>query len=136
MESILKTLNLDKGTVGQLLKVINNLPSATDSMRISFGTPNRSGAYVVTSVPNNPNYNTAFGVGALYVKPHYTGVKLNWNEQIKNRRLTVKQAKEFDFGANLSYSGNKEISQESVSYLYSGFTSRWRIYSSTKTPPT
>ena len=36
----------------------------------------------------------------------------------------------------MSYDGNTSISQESVSYLYSGFTSKWRVYSSTTTPPT
>ncbi|MEG0919702.1 MAG: hypothetical protein RSE61_07240 [Anaerovoracaceae bacterium] len=136
MLSLLKTFNLDKGTVGQIIKVVNNLPHITDSMRISFGTPNRAGGYAVTSVVTSPNYNTGIGVGAILVKPHYKGVKLSWNQEIPRNRMTTKQAKEFDFGANLSYEGNKTASQESVKYLYSGFTSKWRIYSSTTTPPT
>lgn len=53
-----------------------------------------------------------------------------------NGKLTAEEAKNFDFKATLSYNGNSDISQDNVHYLYSGFTSKWRPYSSTTTPPT
>ncbi|MDD5891386.1 MAG: hypothetical protein PUC72_02485, partial [Bacteroidales bacterium] len=51
-------------------------------------------------------------------------------------KLTAAQAAEFDFGATLSYNGDVSIDQSGVRYLYSGFTSKWKPYSSTTTPPT
>ena len=77
-----------------------------------------------------------FGIGFLLVKMRLSGVNLTWNENIPNGKLTAEEAKTFDFGATLSYDGVATDSQESVSYLYSGFTSKWRVYSSTTTPPT
>ena len=40
---LMDKLNIDTGTFGQILKVINNMPSLVDSVRIAFGTPNRAG---------------------------------------------------------------------------------------------
>ena len=63
-------------------------------------------------------------------------MKLQWNQTIPNGKLTAEEAANFDFKATLSYNGNSNISQDNVHYLYSGFTSNWRPYSSTTTPPT
>ena len=79
---------------------------------------------------------TGVGTGMLLVKKHYSGVKLQWNQTIPNGKLTAEEATNFDFKATLSYNGNSDISQDNVHYLYSGFTSKWRPYSSTTTPPT
>ena len=49
---------------------------------------------------------------------------------------TAEEAKNFDFKATLSADGAVTIAQDNVHYLYSGFTSKWKIYSSTTTPPT
>ena len=49
---------------------------------------------------------------------------------------TPEEAKNFDFKATLSADGDVTIAQDNVHYLYSGFTSKWKIYSSTTTPPT
>lgn len=132
---LLDKLNIDTGTFGQILTVINKLPSVTDSLRISFGTPNRAGLYTVGVVTDSQNYETGVGMGFLLVKMRLSGTKLTWNQEI-NGKLTAEQAKNFDFGATLSYNGDVTISQSGVHYLYSGFTSKWRIYSSTTTPPT
>lgn len=132
---LLDKLNIDTGTFGQILTVINRLPSVTDSLRISFGTPNRAGLYTVGVVTDSQNYETGVGMGFLLVKMRLSGTKLTWNQEI-NGKLTAEQAKNFDFGATLSYNGDVTISQSGVHYLYSGFTSKWRIYSSTTTPPT
>lgn len=132
---LLGTLNIDTGTFGQILSVINNLPSVTDNLRISFGTPTRAGLYTVGAVTDSQNYETGVGIGFLLVKMRLSGTKLTWNQTISGK-LTAEEAKNFDFGATLSYNGDVTISQSGVHYLYSGFTSKWRIYSSTTTPPT
>lgn len=133
--NVLGKLNIDTGTFGQILTVINNLPSVTDSLRVSFGTPNRAGLYTVGVVSDNKNYETGVGMGFLLVKMRLSGSHLTWNQEITGK-LTAEQAKNFDFTAVLSYDGDPSISQSGVHYLYSGFTSKWRIYSSTTTPPT
>lgn len=133
---LLDKLNIDTGTFGQILSIINQLPSVADSLRISFGTPNRAGLYTVAAVTDSKNYETGVGVGFVLVKMRTSGSRLTWNQSISNGKLTAEQAKTFDFGATLSYNGDMTVDQSSVHYLYSGFTSKWRIYSSTTTPPT
>ena len=133
---LLDKLNIDTGTFGQILEVVNKLPGILDSVRVSFGTPNRAGLYTVAAVTDNQNYETGVGIGFLLVKMRLSGSKLTWNQEIPGGKLTAEQAKTFDFGATLSYDGDVTVNQSGVKYLYSGFTSKWRIYSSTTTPPT
>lgn len=133
---LLDKLNIDTGVFGQILEVINGLPSLVDSVRIAFGTPNRAGLYTVAAITDNVNYETGVGIGMVLVKMRASGVKLTWNQEISGGKLTAEQAKTFDFGAMVSYNGDVTISQSNVHYLYSGFTSSWKIYSSTTTPPT
>ena len=133
---LLEKLHIDTGTFGQILTIINKMPSVADSVRVSFGTPNRAGLYTVTAVTDSKNYETGVGIGTLLVKMRSKGVKLNWNERFVNGKITAEEAKNFDFKATLSSDGDVTIAQDSVHYLYSGFTSKWKIYSSTTTPPT
>lgn len=133
---LLDKLNIDTGTFGQILTVINKLPGILDSVRISFGTPNRAGLYTVAAVTDNKNYETGVGMGFLLVKMRFSGPKLTWDQEISGGKLTAEQAKTFNFGATLSYNGDTTVDQSGVHYLYSGFTSKWKIYSSTTTPPT
>lgn len=133
---LLDKLNIDTGTFGQILTVINKLPGVLDSVRISFGTPNRAGLYTVAAVTDNKNYETGVGIGFLLVKMRLSGSHLTWNADIPGGKLTAEQAKTFNFGATLSYNGDTTVDQSSVHYLYSGMTSKWKIYSSTTTPPT
>ena len=133
---LLDKLNIDTGTFGQILTVINKLPGILDSVRISFGTPNRAGLYTVAVVTDSKNYETGVGIGFLLVKMRLSGANLTWNENISGGKLTAEQAKTFNFGATLSYNGDVTVDQSGVHYLYSGFTSKWKIYSSTTTPPT
>lgn len=130
----LKKLHIDTGTVGQILEIINKLPSVADTVRVSFGTPNRAGLYTVTAVTDNKNYETGVGVGALLVKMHSKGTKLSWNKSFTKGKLKASDVESFDFGATLSHDGDVSISQSNVHYLYSGFTSKWKPYSSTKAP--
>lgn len=132
---LLEKVGVDTGAFGQILKVLNAMPSVTDGVRIGFGAPNRAGLYGVTVITDNKNYNTGVGVGALLIKMRMSGVKLTWNESLGSK-ISVADAQNFDFGATLSYDGDVSIEQSSVHYLYSGFTSKWKAYSSTTTPPT
>lgn len=131
----LKQMGVDVATLQQIINVFNKI-TLLDNVRIALRTPDQVGIYTVYAITNNDNYNTGFGMGALVVKKHYSGVKLDWNQNFTNGKISAADVKNFDFGATLSYNGNSDISQDNVHYLYSGFTSKWRPYSSTSTPPT
>lgn len=131
----LKLMGVDVATLQQIINVFNKI-TLLDNVRIALRTPDQVGIYTVYAITNNDNYNTGFGMGALVVKKHYSGVKLDWNQNFTNGKISAADAKNFDFGATLRYNGDQVEDQSSVHYLYSGFTSKWRPYSSTTTPPT
>lgn len=135
IKDALKNANIDIDTLVKLNDALSKLTGLLDNVRVAIGTPNQAGLYAVTAVTNNKNYETGVGTGMLLVKKHYSGVKLQWNQTIPNGKLTAEEAANFDFKATLSYNGNS-VSQDNVHYLYSGFTSKWRPYSNTTTPPT
>lgn len=136
IKDALKSAGIDIDTLVKLNEALNKFPGLLDNVRVAFGTPDQAGIYTVYAITNNKNYETGFGMGALVVKKHYSGVKLQWNQTIPNGKISAADAADFDFGATLSYDGNRNISQSNVKYLYSGFTSKRRPYSSTTTPPT
>lgn len=136
IKDALKKANIDIDTLVKLNDALNKLPGLLDNVRVAIGTPNQAGLYAVTAVTNNKNYETGVGTGMLLVKKHYSGVKLDWNQDFTNGKISAADVKNFDFGATLSYNGEQVEDQSSVHYLYSGFTSRWKPYSSTTTPPT
>lgn len=136
VKDLLKKVGIDIDTLVKLNEALNKFPGLLDNVRVAFGTPDQAGIYTVYAITNNKNYETGFGMGALVVKKHYSGVKLQWNQTIPNGKLTAEEAKSFDFGVTLMYDGNPAKKQTNVHYLYSGFTSKWRPYSSTTTPPT
>ena len=136
VKDLLKTVGIDIDTLVKLNEALNKFPGLLDNVRVAFGTPDQAGIYTVYAITNNKNYETGFGMGALVVKKHYSGVKLQWNQTIPNGKLTAEEAKNFDFGVTLMYDGNPAEKQTNVHYLYSGFTSKWKPYSSTETPPT
>ena len=130
---VLEKIGVDTGALEQVIKVINKLPSIADNLRISIGAPNHAGIYSVTAVTDNKNYNTGVGAGALVLKADKA--KLVWNQSI-GKKISAADAAAADFGAHLEIGGERVDDQSSVSVLYSGFTSKWRAYSSTTTPPT
>ena len=136
VKDLLKKAGIDIDTLVKLNEALNKFPGLLDSVRVAFGTPDQAGIYTVCAVTNNKNYETGFGMGTLVVKKHYSGVKLQWNQTIPNGKLTAEQAADFDFGVTLMYNGEPAAKQTNVHYLYSGFTSKWKPYSSTETPPT
>lgn len=136
VKDLLKKAGIDIDTLVKLNETLNKLPGLLDNVRVAIGTPDQAGLYAVTAVTNNKNYETGVGTGMLLVKKHYSGVKLKWNQTIPNGKLTAEAAKNFDFGVTLMYDGKPAEKQTNVHYLYSGFTSKWKPYSSTTTPPT
>lgn len=133
---LLSKVGIDLDTLRQISNTLNKFPGLLDNVRVAFGTPDQAGIYTVYAITNNKNYETGVGTGMLLVKKHYSGVKLTWNQNFTNGKISAADAANFDFKATLSYNGNSDISQDNVHYLYSGFTSKWRPYSSTTTPPT
>lgn len=135
VRNVLKLMGIDVTTLQQIINVFNKI-TLLDNVRIALRTPDQAGIYTVYAITNNKNYETGFGMGALVVKKHYSGVKLQWNRTIPNGKISAADAADFDFGATLMYDGNPAKKQTNVHYLYSGFTSKWKVYSSTTTPPT
>lgn len=126
---VLEKIGIDTGALGQLIEVIDKLPAVGDNFRIAVGVPNRAGAYSVTAITNNKNYN----VGALVLKADKA--KLVWKQDI-GKKISAADAKTADFTAELQMNGTAVSDQSSVHVLYSGLTSKWKAYSSTTTAPT
>ena len=128
---VLEKIGIDTGALGQLIKVIDKLPAVGDNLRIAVGVPNRAGAYSVTAITDNKNYNVGVGVGALVLKADKA--KLVWKQDI-GKKISAANAKTADFAAELQMNGTAVSDQSSVHVLYSGLTSKWKVYSSTKAP--
>lgn len=132
---LLKKLNIDTGAVGQLIEVLNKLPGVFDNTRVAFGTPNHAGVYTATAITDNANYNTGVGVGVLTVLKVTKGVKITWETEIP-KKLTTDEAATFSWDAYLTVDGVAVKDTSNIHYLYSGFTSKWKPYSSTTEHPT
>lgn len=132
---LLKKLNIDTGAVGQLIEVLNKLPGVFDNTRVAFGTPNHAGVYTATAITDNANYNTGVGAGVLTVLKVTKGVKITWETEIP-KKLTTDEAAAFNWDAYLTVDGVAVKDASNIHYLYSGFTSKWKPYSSTTTAPT
>ena len=128
---VLEKIGIDTGALGQLIKVIDKLPAVGDNFRIAVGVPNRAGAYSVTAITDNKNYNVGVGVGALVLKADKA--KLVWKQTI-GKKISAANAKTADFTAELQMNGEAVTDQSSVHVLYSGLTSKWKVYSSTTAP--
>lgn len=130
---VLEKIGIDTGALGQLIKVIDKLPAVGDNFRIAVGVPNRAGAYSVTAITDNKNYNVGVGIGALVLKADKA--KLVWKQDI-GKKISAANAKTADFAAELQMNGERVSDQSSVQVLYSGLTSKWKVYSSTTAAPT
>ncbi len=132
-----KSQGIDLDALVKLTEVIGKLPDSTNDIKIALGEPDMAGLYTVFAVANNPNYETGVGMGMLLVKMRMSGTKLIYNQDIPSK-ITVEQAKTYDFTADVWHDGVRKTAEDGakVKYLYSGLTSKWKIYSSTTTPPT
>lgn len=131
--NVLDLLGYDSSALRQVLNVLTKLPSITDNVRIAFNTPNRAGVYNVTAVAGNANYNMAVGTGTLTLKMRTSGVKLTWNEKIPGS-IKASDVKNHDFGVTVMYKNSPAHLQDNVKFLYTGVTSKLRLYSSSKVP--
>ena len=77
---------------GNAVHVFNKI-TLLDNVRIALRTPDQVGIYTVYAITNNDNYNTGFGMGALVVKKHYSGVKLDWNQNFTNGKISAADVK-------------------------------------------
>ena len=84
----LKLMGVDVATLQQIINVFNKI-TLLDNVRIALRTPDQVGIYTVYAITNNDNYNTGFGMGALVVKKHYSGVKLDWNQNFTNGKISA-----------------------------------------------
>lgn len=137
LSNILENYGIDIDTLQKILDVVNKLPDSTKDIKIAFGEPDMAGLYTVFAIAQNPNYETGVGMGMLLVKMRMSGTKLIYNQDIPSK-ITVEQAKTYDFTADVWHDGVRKTAEDGakVKYLYSGLTSKWRLYSSTTTPPT
>ena len=85
----LKLMGVDVATLQQIINVFNKI-TLLDNVRIALRTPDQVGIYTVYAITNNDNYNTGFGMGALVVKKHYSGVKLDWNQNLPTARFPLR----------------------------------------------
>ena len=133
LKDLITTLNIDLGVIGTILDIIDNLPSSVKEIRIGFDEPNVAGSYSVVSIAQNPNYETGVGIGMVLVKMRYASVKLTFNQEVENGKITAADAANFDFNATLSYYGVPV--DGAVKYLYTGIKKNGAPYTSTTTPP-
>ena len=137
---ILKQYGIDYGTLKNIINALNKLPSLSDNVRIVIGfPPNHAGLYLAIAVTDNENYNTAIGTGLLTVKMRVAGVKIQLNESVYKKTLTVSEAEAIVANktpvVTLTYNGSAEnIDQSSVHYLYTGVTKPFGLYSSKEFP--
>ncbi len=126
--------HIDLGAIGTVLDILDKLPPSLQKFNISFSEPNVAGMYNVVALAINPNYETGVGVGMAVVKMRNVGTKLAYNQKINRGKITVEEAKNFDFTATLTHQGIA-VSQKSVHYLYTGIKSNGRPYISTTEAP-
>lgn len=129
-----KIVGFDVEGIVTLLDTLNKLPSLVDNVRVSIGVPDKAGLYTVYAIASNKNYETGVGMGMLLVKMRVIGVKLEWNQSIS--KISVEEAANADFGATVTYNGEAVSDQSNVHYLYTGVTSKLKLYTSTTTAPT
>lgn len=129
----LEKLGVNTGVFGQIISTVSKLPSIGDNIRVGIGAPNTAGVYSVTAITENKNYNTGLGVGVLILKADHAA--LTWNQDI-GWKISAEDVQNADFGATLTVNGEAVKDQSNVHVLYSGMTSKLRVYSSTTTAPT
>jgi hypothetical protein len=130
--SALGLLGVDTDSLSQIISVINKLPSVAGNLNVAIGTPKKAGLYTVAAITDDSNYNTGVGIAVLVLKADKA--TLSWNQSIS--KISAADAASTDFGATLMVNDSAAKDQSSVYVLYSGVTSKYKVYSSTTTAPT
>lgn len=128
----LKLIGVDITAFTKLVDTLNSLPSVFDSTRVAFGSPNRAGMYLVTTIASNPNYNPGVGTGVLVVKMHASGASLSWNNSETTYAASALKADTLN--ATLMRGDSAADNQDGVHYRYIGFTAAHKLYVSSKAP--
>ncbi len=114
-KSILENAGVDVDMLNGLVDGMQQISGIADNWRFAVGQPDRAGAYVVSAVAINRNYNPGIGVGALLVKMRLFGVSLQWND-VNAKESTV--GDQVDFGASAVYDG--KVQSQTVKTLFVG----------------
>ena len=121
---VLEKIGVDTGALGQVIKVINKLPSIADNLRISIGAPNHAGIYSVTAVTDNKNYNTGVGAGALVLKADKA--KLVWNQSI-GKKISAAEAAGADFVKTSTGYGTKGCTIDDLKLMRASVSDHVRV---------
>lgn len=85
----------------QALEAIQGITESGDiRININGKYPTNIGAYLYGAVSTNPNYETAFDVGYLLIKPDAERVYLDWNYNDTNGIFTPELLQHVDLGAS------------------------------------
>lgn len=117
-KSILENAGVDVDMLNGLVDGMQQIAGIADNWRFAIGQPDRAGAYVVSAVAINRNYNPGIGAGVLLVKMRLFGVSLQWND-VNAKESTV--GDQVDFGASAVYEG--KVQKQTVKTLFVGLTS-------------
>ena len=117
-KSILENAGVDVDMLNGLVDGMQQIAGIADNWRFAIGQPDRAGAYVVSAVAINRNYNPGIGAGVLLVKMRLFGVSLQWND-VNAKESTV--GDNVDFGASAVYEG--KVQKQTVKTLFVGLTS-------------
>ena len=128
-KTVLENAGIDVDMVNSLVDGLQKISGIAENWRVAIGQPDRAGAYVVSAVAINRNYNPGIGVGVLLVKMRLFGVSLQWNDA---NAESFQVGDTVDLGAAAYYEGN-QVSQN-LKYFYVGLTEGGSPYLSGDAP--
>lgn len=132
--NVLKFFNIDTSALETVVKILNNLPSSVEKIKIGIDEPYTAGLYTAVAIATNPNYETGVGVGSLLVKMRSTGTKLYFNQTAENKKIAASEAANFDFSAMLTRDGVK-VESKNIRYIYTGIKANGMPYVDFTNPP-
>ena len=96
---------MDDGSLAvltQALETIRGITEGGDDFTVTIGGdyPTNIGAYLYGAVSTNSNYETAYDVGYIVIKPEATQVYLDWNYHDDNYLYTWEKLTKIDFHAS------------------------------------
>ena len=104
MEGLLENFDSGNSTVDGIANILESATGLVDlsNVEITFGGkyPTDIGVYVYGAVSTSGNYETAYDVGYIVIKPDTTKVYLAWNEGMDSVMLNMEMLKKFDLGAS------------------------------------
>lgn len=127
--AVLGAAGIDVDMINALVDGMQQIAGIADNWRFAIGQPDRAGAYVVSAVAINRNYNPGIGAGVLLVKMRLFGVSLQWADA-DAKTFTVGENK--DLSAVAVYEG--QAVKQNMLYTYVGLVDGGSPYLSTSAP--